>query len=137
MKKFVLVSSTALLALSTPAFAQDNAAQAQDADTPQAYPESSGLDAPVEDGATAAAVSAAPASTGDPVLDRLNQLEARLRQLETRNAQLEAEAAETQTRVQNVEVRAAKAVQPGAAPTFSDVNGDFTFKPRGTLQVDY
>lgn len=136
MKKYILASSVALLALTAPAFAQEGAQQAQDTDNPSAYPESSGLDVPVED-SSAAVSPAAPASTGDPLLDRLNQLEARLRQLETRNAQLEAEATETQTRVQNVEVRAAKAVQPGAAPTFSDVNGQFTFKPRGTLQVDY
>lgn len=134
MKKLVLASGTALLALTAPALAQES--PQADADTPQAYPESSGLDVPVQDDAAVAA-PAPPASTGDPVLDRLNQLEARLRQLEARNAQLEAAAAETQTRVQNVEVRAAKAVQPAAAPTFSDVNGDFTFKPRGTLQIDY
>ncbi|HTH29063.1 MAG TPA: porin [Sphingobium sp.] len=79
----------------------------------------------------------APKPTGDPVLDRLNALEARIRQLESRNAELEQQAAQTQTRVENVEVRAAKAAQPGVVPTYSDVNGDFTFKPRGVLQVDY
>lgn len=136
MKKFILGSSTVLLALSAPAFAQESAQQAQDTGTPHAYPESSGLDVPVQD-VDMATAPAAPATTGDPILDRLSQLEARLRQVEARNAQLEAAAAETQTRVENVEVRAAKAVQPGAAPTFSDVNGQFTFKPRGTLQVDY
>jgi phosphate-selective porin OprO/OprP len=79
----------------------------------------------------------APRPTGDPVLDRLNALEARIRQLETRNAELEQQASQTQTRVENVEVRAAKAAQPGVVPAFSDVNGDFTFKPRGVLQIDY
>jgi phosphate-selective porin OprO/OprP len=47
------------------------------------------------------------------------------------------QAAETQNRVQNVEVRAAKAAQPGVVPTYADVNDNFTFKPRGVLQVDY
>jgi phosphate-selective porin OprO/OprP len=89
--------------------------------------------------ASAAALLAMPTasyahdSNSDPsnaVLDRLNALEARIRQLETRNAELEQQASQTQTRVENVEVGAAKATQPG-------VNGDFTFKPRGVLQVDY
>lgn len=80
---------------------------------------------------------APPAKTGDPVLDRLNALEARIRQLESRNAELEAQATQTDTRVKNVEVRVSKAVQPGVSPTFSDVNGTFTFKPRGMLQMDY
>jgi phosphate-selective porin OprO/OprP len=127
MKTYLLLSGVALLALATPSFAQDDAA-------PAAYPESSGLDTPVEDTAPAAA---APAATGDPIQDRFNQLEARLRQLEARNAELEAQNTEVQTRVQNVEVRAATAVQPGPAPTFSDTGGNFTFKPRGTFQIDY
>lgn len=79
----------------------------------------------------------APASTGDPVIDRLNVLEARIRQLEARNAQLEAAAVETTERVQNVEVRAAKAAQPGVAPTYADVTDSFTFKARGVLEADY
>lgn len=127
MKHYLLLSGAALLALATPALAQDDP-------TPEAYPESSGLDVPVEDAAPAAE---AVTTTGDPVQDRLNQLEARLKQLETRNAELEAQNAEVQTRVQNVEVRSATAVQPGPAPTFSDVPGNFTFKPRGTFQIDY
>lgn len=127
MKNYLLLSSAGLLVLATPAFAQDETA-------PEAYPESSGLDTPVEEAGVA--IETAPA-TGDPVLDRLNLLETRIKQLEARNAQLEAQNAEVQTRVQNVEVRAATAVQPGPAPTFSDPGGNFTFKPRGTLQVDY
>jgi phosphate-selective porin OprO and OprP len=128
MKNYLLLSGVALLALATPAFAQDDAA-------PQAYPENSGLDVPIDDTAPTQADTAAP--TGDPVADRLNALEARIRQLEARNAQLEAHNSEVETRVQNVEVRAATAVQPGPAPTFSDVPGNFTFKPRGTFQIDY
>jgi phosphate-selective porin OprO/OprP len=127
MKTYLLLSGAALLALATPVLAQNEAA-------PEAYPESSGLDTTVEDTAPAAQT---PATTGDPVADRLNLLETRLKQLETRNAELEAQNAEVQTRVQNVEVRAATAVQPGPAPTFSDTGGNFTFKPRGTFQLDY
>jgi phosphate-selective porin OprO/OprP len=78
-----------------------------------------------------------PAKTGDAVLDKLNELEAKVDALEARNKELEAQAAETATRVQKVEVRAAKGVQPGIAPTFSDVNDSFTFHPRGTIQLDY
>jgi phosphate-selective porin OprO/OprP len=128
MKNHLLFSGVALLALATPALAQEEPA-------PQAYPENSGLDVPVDDAAPAPATAAAP--SGDPVLDRLNQLETRVHQLEARNAELEAQNVEVQTRVQKVEVRAATAVQPGPAPTFSDVGGNFTFKPRGTFQIDY
>ncbi len=78
-----------------------------------------------------------PAITGDAVLDRLNALEAKIAALEARNKQLEEDAAATQSRVQNVEVRAARAVQAGPAPSFADVGGNFTFKPRGTFQIDY
>lgn len=80
---------------------------------------------------------AEPARTGDPVLDRLNALEAKIARLEARNKQLEDQAVVTETRVEKVEVRAAKAVQAGPAPTFSDVNDSFTFKPRGTFQIDH
>lgn len=129
MNRYTLLGGAALLALATPTFAQ------QAADAPKAYPENSGLDTPITDVAPAA--EAATAATGNPLLDRLIALEARIRQLETRNTELEAQAGETATRVQKVEVRAATAVQPGPAPTFSDVGGGFTFKPRGTFQIDY
>jgi len=131
MKTSLLLSGAMLIALSVPAFAQNAPAT----DVPQAYPESSGLDVPIDDKPAEAAAPAA--STGNPVLDRLNALESRIKQLETRNAELEAAAAETQTRVQKVEVRAATSVQSGPAPTFSDVAGKFTFHPRGTFQIDY
>jgi len=116
----ILLASASALAFAAPLSAQTD--------------QGSGLDTtiPVEQPA-----SAAPAKTGDAVLDRLNELEAKVAALEARNKQLEQEAAETQTRVQKVEVRAAKEVQPGPAPTFSDVNGSFTFHPRGTIQLDY
>jgi hypothetical protein len=55
--------------------------------------------------------SAAPTSTGDVILDRLNALEARVKQLEARNAELEQQAELNQTRLQSVETKAAKAAQ--------------------------
>ncbi len=132
MTRSSFLGSAALLALAAPAFAQG---QPVPDDAPIAYPENSGLDAPVDEPGTAATQPPA-TSSGNPVLDRLEALEARIRQLEARNAVLEEQAGETATRVQKVEVRAATAVQPGPAPTFSDVGGNFTFKPRGTIQLD-
>lgn len=92
-------------------------------------------------GAALLALGTAPAmaqdKTRDAVLDRLNALEARVHQLEERNAQLEAAAVETQSRLERVDVRSAKAAQPGVAPTFADANDNFTFKPRGVFQIDY
>ena len=93
------------------------------------------IDTPVDDAPQA---EAAPAPTGDPVLDRLNALEARVKSLETENSSLKAAAAETQTRVEKVEVRAAKGLATnGIVPTFSDVNGTTTFKIRGVVDADY
>lgn len=132
MKNISLVAAAA--AIFAPAAV---AAQSTPAPATQAVPQSEEmLDTlvPADDEPVA---QAAPAPTGDPVLDRFNALEARLRQLEARNAQLEAQAQETQSRVQNVEVRSAKAAQPGVVPTWADVNDNFSFKPRGVLQVDY
>jgi phosphate-selective porin OprO/OprP len=120
MKKGFFGASLLALAIASPALAQTGSG--------------SGLDTIIDD---QPAPSAPPASTGDPVLDRLNALEAKIAALEARNKQLEEQAAETTTRVEKVEVRAAKGVQPGVAPTFADVGGNFSFKPRGTLQVDY
>jgi phosphate-selective porin OprO/OprP len=73
----------------------------------------------------------------EAILQRLQALENKVAALEARNAQLEAEAAATTDRVKTVETRTAKAVQAGAAPTFSDPTGAFTFHPRGTLELDY
>lgn len=124
MKHLLLASAAALALLPSAAFSQ----------TTDGSPIDSLL--PADDSAATVA-AAPPANTGNPVLDRLNAMEARIRQLEARNTELEQQAAQTQTRVQNVEVRAAKAAQPGVVPVFSDVNSDFTFKPRGVVQVDY
>ena len=85
---------------------------------------------------SAPTVSAIPAPTGDPVVDRINALDARMRQLEARNAQLEEQAALNQTRLQSVEVRSSKAVQFGWVPTIAEPTGSFTFKPRGVIDVD-
>lgn len=120
MLRLPIGSSLLALALaSAPALAQD----------------SSAIDTLVPDDSQAAPAPAA--KTGDAVLDRLNELEAKVAKLEARNKELEDQAAATQDRVEKVEVRAAKGVQPGPAPTFADVNDNFTFKPRGTFQIDY
>jgi phosphate-selective porin OprO/OprP len=120
MIRQLLLAGASALAFATPAAAQT---------------QGSGLDTtvPADDNGAAAPV----AKTGDAVLDRLNELEAKVNALEARNKQLEAEAAETETRVQKVEVRAAKGVQPGVAPTFGEPTDTFTFHPRGTIQFDY
>jgi len=88
-------------------------------------------------GAPAYAQDPAPPATGDPILDRLNALEARVKQLEARNAELEQQAAATATKVEAAEKRESKQVQFGWAPTLSDEKGDFTFKPRGVIEADY
>lgn len=77
-----------------------------------------------------------PAPTGDPVLDRLNAMEARIRQLEARNAELEKQAELNEGRIETVENRAAKAAQFSWGPTMSDPTGAFTFKPRGVVEAD-
>ncbi|HWI85821.1 MAG TPA: porin [Sphingomonas sp.] len=131
MIRNVLLGSASLLAFAAPLAGQTPT------DASGAAAQGSGLDTLVPAGDAAAAPNAAPAKTGDAVLDRLNELEAKVNALELRNRQLEAEAAETVTRVQKVEVRAAKGVQPGVAPTFGDVTDSFTFHPRGTFQIDH
>jgi phosphate-selective porin OprO/OprP len=78
----------------------------------------------------------APAPTGNPVVDRLNALEARVKQLEARNAELEQQAELNEGRLQTVETRAAKAAQFTWAPTISEPTGQFTFKPRGVVEAD-
>ena len=80
---------------------------------------------------------AAPAATGDAVLDRLNALEAKVQTLEARNKTLEEQLQDSTTRLQTVEVRAARSVQPAVSPTLSDVNGGFTFKARGVIDADF
>ena len=125
--RILLLGSASLLALATPAYAQDEPS----ADA--AASEQGVIDTLVDD---APAAEAAPAPTGDPVLDRLNALEARLKQVEARNKQLEEQAELNQDRIESVEVRAAKAAQFTWGPSFSEPTGSFTFKPRGVIQAD-
>ena len=125
--RYLLLVGTALLALSSPALAQDN---------PEIDP--NGLDTLVPpDEAAEPAADAPPAPTGDPVLDRLNAMDARIKQLEARNAQLERQAELNEGRLETVETRAAKAVQFSWAPTLGEPTGEFTFKPRGVIEADY
>ena len=126
--RILLLAGASLLALATPAFAQEG----EDLSTTE--PTSTPIDSLIDSEAEAA--PAAPASTGDAVLDRLNALEARIRQLEARNAQLEQAAELNTERLQSVETRAAKAAQFSWAPTISEPTGNFTFKPRGVVEAD-
>jgi phosphate-selective porin OprO/OprP len=121
----------ALLVLSSsPALSQ---AQPQEvtppADEPPGVIDSRVEEAPVD--------TVPPPTTGDPVADRFNALEARVRQLEDRNAQLEEQAQFNETRLETVETRAAKNVQFSWGPTLSDPSGAFTFKPRGVVEADH
>lgn len=129
MIRRLLLGGAALLAVTTPL-----AVQAQTSPNPAETAPSSGLDTLVPADTVA---PVAVAKTGDAVLDRLNELEAKVNALEARNRELESQVAETATRVQTVEIRAAKGVQPGVAPTFADVGDNFSFHPRGTIQIDY
>jgi len=137
MFRQLMLGGASALALTAPAFAQSAPSSDQPAPNSAETAPSSGLDTTVPAGDGSAETAPLPAPTGDPVLDRLNQLEAKVNALEARNQELEAQASEASTRIGKVEVRAAKSVQPGIAPTFSDVAGAFTFHPRGTIQLDY
>lgn len=125
--RYLLLVGTALLALSSPALAQDN---------PEIEPSELDTLVPPDEAAEPAA-DAPPAPTGDPVLDRLNAMDARIKQLEARNAQLEQQAELNEGRLETVETRAAKAVQFSWAPTLGEPTGEFTFKPRGVIEADY
>ena len=115
--RILLFAGASLLALASPAVAQE-------------------VQLDTLEPADEAPVQAAPAPTGDAVLDRLNALEARVSQLERENAALKQQAELTEGRVETVETRSAKAVQFGWAPSFSDPAGNFTFKPRGVIEAD-
>ena len=130
MRSFLLGGVAALALLPAPLLAQENAPIPDQVET---YPDSGNT----IDSVISLDEEVAPVPTGDPVLDRLNALEAKVRQLEARNRQLEETTTATEGRVDQVQAFAAKAVQPGPAPTFADVGGNFTFKPRGTFQIDY
>ena len=122
----LLLAGSSFLAFASPALAQQ-------AD-PSQPTDSSELDTLVP--AENQPDKSAPKSTGNVVLDRLNALEARVKQLETENAQLRQQAELNEGRIETVEARAAKNAQFGWAPTISDPNGNFTFKPRGVIEAD-
>lgn len=133
--RLLLTAGVSLLALvSDPVLAQS---PEPSSDLPEAgdAPVGGTIDTLVEDDAPAPA--AAPAPTGDPVLDRLNALEAKVSQLEKRNAELEQQTRFNQSRLETVETRAAKNVQFSWGPTFAEPTGNFTFKPRGVIEADY
>ena len=115
------------------AFAAPLHAQTADPSTDLTSSDASQIDTLVPDETAAVA---APAPTGDPVLDRLNALDTRIRQLEARNQELEAQAELDAARLQSVEVRSTRAVQFNWAPTLSEPTGAFTFKPRGVIDVE-
>lgn len=123
--RILLLTGASLLALAPAAAFAQPADQTGDA---------TAIDTPIDD---APAPAAAPAPTGDPLTDRLNALEARVDQLQSENKALRDEIDADQARLQSVEQRSAKAVQFGWGPTLSDTGGKFTFKPRGTLEIDY
>jgi len=140
MRRLLMTAVSMLALTSVPALAQTTpggADPSQDISSDQVPAEEapSGTIDTIED-ATPSDEAAAPAPTGDPVLDRLNALEAKVSRLEKRNAELEEQAELNQGRIQSVEQRSAKAVQFGWLPTTSDTSGGFTFKPRGVIEAD-
>lgn len=124
--RILLLAEASLLALASPALAQ-----VADKSEPTS---ASQLDTLVPAENEPAQTTARP--TGDPVLDRLNALESRVSQLEAENAALRQQAELNEGRIETVENRAAKNAQFGWAPTISDPNGSFTFKPRGVIEAD-
>ena len=124
--RILLLAGASLLAFASPSLAQQERRPANPGETQ--------LDTfePADD----APVQTALKLTGDPVLDRLNALEARVSQLENENAQLRQQADLDEGRIETVETRSLKAAQFGWAPTFSDPAGNFTFKPRGVIELD-
>jgi phosphate-selective porin OprO/OprP len=120
------LAGASLLALASPALARQPAQPAADP---------SQLDS-LEPADNPPAQQAAPKPTGNPVLDRLNALEARVNQLEAENAQLKQAAELNEGRIETVETRSARNAQFGWVPTISDPNGDFSFKPRGVIEAD-
>jgi phosphate-selective porin OprO and OprP len=148
--RLLLTAGVSMLALAAvPAFAQDAGRQDSGAptqSTDDASSEAFDVDAApaeVPVGGTIDTIEEAPAETvadpaptGDPVIDRLNALEAKLARLEKRNAELEQQAELNQGRLESVENRAGKAVQFGWGPSFAEPTGQFTFKPRGVIEAD-
>lgn len=133
----LLFAGASLLAVASPAFAQPADEPQQEA-SGEDFQTTQDADSPIDTLAETdgRAEPAPPPPTGDPVLDRLNTLEARIRQLEARNTELEQQAELNEDRLQTVETRAAKAVQFTWGPSLAEPTGQFTFKPRGVLEAD-
>jgi phosphate-selective porin OprO and OprP len=72
----------------------------------------------------------------ETLLHRLDTLEARIQSLEAQNLALAARLQQDNARVAQVTERVAKAAQVAPAPIFADVDDNFSFKARGTLQAD-
>lgn len=123
--RILLLVGASILALASPALAQESPQPTTDSDTLDTLMPAD--DQPPQE---------APKPTGDAVLDRLNALEQRVNQLEAENAQLKQAAELNEGRLETVEARAAKNAQFGWVPTIADPNGNFTFKPRGVMDVD-
>jgi phosphate-selective porin OprO/OprP len=87
-------------------------------------------------GASMLALASPAVAQSDPIVVRLNALEARVNRLEHENADLKQAAELNESRLTTVETRAAKTVQFGWAPTISGPDGGFTFKPRGVIDAD-
>jgi len=137
--RILLLAGASALALASPAVAQSvDPNDTVESDAPQpgedAQAQETPIDTPIDTDVPEAPAVAAP--TGDPILDRLNALEARIKQLEARNAVLEQQAELNEGRIESVETRAAKAVQFGWAPTLSEPSGAFSFKPKGWMDID-
>ena len=130
--RYLLIAGASVLALSSPALAQQTQ-QAQPGTQPTSQPDALDTLVPPDD---QRAEAAPPPPTGNPVLDRLNALEARVNQLEKENQALRQQSELNEGRIETVETRAAKNAQFGWVPTISDPNGNFTFKPRGVIDVD-
>lgn len=96
-----------------------------------------GLTALTLSSAALAGTIAASPSAEAALLARLDALENRISALEQHNSNLKEQLAQADSRVERVELRSAKAAQPGPVPTYADVNDNFSFKPRGTLQADF
>ena len=116
----LLLAGISTLALASPAISQ------RPGDTP--------IDSLMPDDQPAQAQT--PAPSGDGVMDRLNSLEARIEALERRNSQLQQQVDLVESQLHSTEKSAAKSVQFGWVPSISDPSGNFTFKPRGVIDVD-
>jgi phosphate-selective porin OprO/OprP len=130
----LLFVGTSLIALASPALAQEAGPPPADSATAtDSVTDQRSLDTLVPAETDTATV---PTPTVDPVIDRLNALEARVNQLEAENGQLRQQAELGEGRLETVETRAAKSAQFGWAPTTSDPRGTFTFRPRGVIEAD-